>query len=296
MERYRAVILAALFIGMAILVWLWSSSTVSIEPFITELDPIRSDHQALDRQPESDLMKPEQDAPEPPPVPPPPLPAPMEPTAPQFSPAPVIERTTQPDPKRAVVSGVITLEGQPASRLAVDVEIAQPNGSTRGTPAHTDATGAYTFESTPGELRILFEVVNEKGNHLTHTETLAVAAGRRYQLDYDFPAAGTLRGQVTGIGENEYAGLLVLLGEYSIEANVPEDIYALADEADGEMTVRGDGNYVLDDLEPGRYTVVVITRLLDEQQIQEHEYEFRYFTGYVDVQSGQEAEFNVAFE
>ena len=242
-------------------------------------------------------MEPERDAPEPPAEPPAPPPAPTESTQPvPPAPAPVADRTAKPDPQRAVVSGVVTLEGQPASRLGVNVEIVQQDGSTRGTPAHTDATGAYTFESPPGDLRILFEVVNEKRNHLTHTETFAVAAGRRYQLDYDFPAPGILRGQVTGIGENEYAGLLVLLGAYTIEANAPEDIYARADEADGEMTVRGDGNYVLDDLEPGRYTVVVITRLLDEQQIKEQDYEFRYFTGYVDVQSGQEAEFNVAFE
>jgi hypothetical protein len=178
----------------------------------------------------------------------------------------------------------------------VNAQLVKPDGSREGVRVDREENGTYSIESPSGELQIMFEIVDESGANPAHKETLTVAAGRIYTLNYDFQASGSIRGEVSGIEEGEYAGLLVLLGEYTIDVTAPEDIYTLADEADGEMTIRGEGKYVIGDLEPGRYTVMVITRLMDEQRMQELNYEFRYVTGYVDVQPGQEAEFNVSLE
>ena len=300
MERLRLALLATIFIIVAVLVWKWMSA-VEPSPEIADVPlPTQTASNDTNRQPTS----PAPPAPEDPAVPTefisPPTESDTAETPPRPMPQPNLQQlaSRQPTtraPRNASVTGTVTVQGQAAGRVFVTAERLTDDGDWRRIDVELLGQAAYAFDTPPGDVRVTFDLP-DAADRPTHLETLSVAAGRAYRLDYDFGALGSIHGTVTGVREGEFAGLLVFLGEYTIEASTPEDIDALAEEADGEKVFRNDGTYVINALEPGRYTVVALTRLTDPQRVLEEDYEFRYITGIVDVEPGQEAEFNVSLE
>ncbi|HOD51702.1 MAG TPA: carboxypeptidase-like regulatory domain-containing protein [Candidatus Hydrogenedentes bacterium] len=157
--------------------------------------------------------------------------------------------------ENAVVEGVVTVEGGPASQAYIMLGIESGGGDQR-TGTNVDANGYYRVENlSPGSATL---EVSLRGGRQRRIKTFSfeLQAGQRLRQDIDFGPVASIRGTVRGVRKGEQAHVAVLPGKVEIEKPTLEDVQAFAALVSGYTPVSPEGTFVVENLERGTYTVV----------------------------------------
>ena len=186
----------------------------------------------------------------------------------------------------ASVEGVVTVEGVPASQAYVSLTVASSGGEQR-TGTRIEANGFYRLENlSPGSasLDVSLRTGREGRNKTLHFE---LRAGQRLRQDVDFGPASSVTGTLGGVRSGEQAYIAVVPGEVQMEKPTLEEVQALSSLLSGYAEVSSDGTFVVENLEPGTYTIVGVAIAGEPQSELEAFANARYATQVIHVEAGQ---------
>ncbi|MEA3364438.1 MAG: carboxypeptidase-like regulatory domain-containing protein, partial [Candidatus Hydrogenedentes bacterium] len=155
----------------------------------------------------------------------------------------------------AVVEGVVTVEGAPVSQAYVSLSLTSASGEQR-TGANVEANGYYRLENLSSGSAVLEVTLRSGGQRRSKIVSFEIQTGQRIRQDINFGPVFVITGTVRGVRDGEQAHVAVLPGEYDIKKPTLEDVQALAGMLSGYTQVSSDGAFVVENLEPGTYTVV----------------------------------------
>lgn len=155
----------------------------------------------------------------------------------------------------AVVEGVVSIKGTPVSHAYVNLSLISAHGEQR-TGTNVDANGYYRLENLSSGSAVLEVSLRSGRQRRDKTVTFDLQPGRRVRQDIDFGPVSAVTGTVRGVRDGEQAHVAVLPGEYDIKTPTIEDVQALAGMLSGYTQVSSDGTFVVENIEPGTYTVV----------------------------------------
>ncbi len=186
----------------------------------------------------------------------------------------------------AVVEGMVTVEGAPASQAYVSLTVTSSGGEQR-TGTRIEANGFYRLENlSPGSATLDVSLRNgrEGRNKTLHFE---LRAGQRLRQDVDFGPVSSVTGTLRGVRSGEQAHIAVVPGEVQMEKPTLEDVQALSSLLSGYGEVSADGTFVVENLEPGTYTIVGIAIAGEPESELEAFANARYVTQVIHVEVGQ---------
>ncbi|MFO7973620.1 MAG: carboxypeptidase-like regulatory domain-containing protein [Candidatus Hydrogenedentota bacterium] len=191
----------------------------------------------------------------------------------------------------AIVEGVVTVEGTPVSNAYVALSVASGGGDQR-TGTNVEEDGYYRLENLSSGSAILEVTVRSGRQRRSKTVTFEIPAGQHIRQDIDFGPTSVITGTVRGVRKDEQAHVAVLPGEYDTNKPTLEDVQALAGMLSGYTEVSSDGTFVVENLEPGTYTVVGVAITGTPQTELEAFLNARYVTETIEIEPETPLEIN----
>ncbi len=219
-------------------------------------------------------------------------PIPEQPSAPTSPQQKKLESNVIPT-KFGGISGEVTISGKPVVRGGVSVQVSNGDGINS---AEFGPDGQFQIDRVAvGTAYIRVRASLDGLQWREHSDTVEVTEGNLAPFTYDFPATGTLTGTVTGLTEDEGAGIFAIKGEYKLSNVTEDDLYDFGGIADGEARAKQDGTFSMKGLDAGRYTVVGIAEHFDTVN-GETTPRFWYVTEQIEVPPDGEVAVNLSFE
>ncbi len=192
----------------------------------------------------------------------------------------------------ARVEGVVTVEGVPAPQASVALTISSGGGEQR-TGVNVEANGFYRLENLSPGSAILEVSIRGGRQQRSKTVTFELQAGQRLRQDIDFGPVSAITGTVRGLRAGEQAHVAVLPGEITVEKPTLEDIQAFVSLLSGYTQVASDGTFVVQNIEPGTYTVIGVAISGTPQTELEAFLNARYVTEIIQVEMDKPLEISL---
>jgi hypothetical protein len=156
------------------------------------------------------------------------------------------------------LEGSILIDGAPPERANLYAKIACDYGSF-SMPVETSESGQYRIAGLPAGVVTLSANANIAGGTPRH-ETVDVEIGEAQAAQYDFlfTKGCAISGAVAGLTPEDQALATIVRGD--VDASSVEDINSLMNmthDRAGDSSVDDDGNYHIEGIEPGAYTLIV---------------------------------------
>ncbi|MCX5769684.1 MAG: carboxypeptidase-like regulatory domain-containing protein [Candidatus Hydrogenedentes bacterium] len=162
----------------------------------------------------------------------------------------------------ATVEGLIHAGGV---GLPASVEITMHGEGMEQSKVVNTSDGHYVADNLlPGVIDLIATAENPPGERKVKTDSFSLQPGEFLQKDYSFSAPAFVSGSIAGIEQDERTYVIALYGAVEAGATfgTPEEV------ADRLAKMTGPdraGNYRLENLDPGTYTVVVFSMRIPEE-------------------------------
>ena len=152
------------------------------------------------------------------------------------------------------MSGVITVEGKPASNANVSYIIETALGE-EANSVRSDGAGNYRFESIPaGDGTIVINAGSDQMNQRAITRSITIDEGNEYTKDFDLAGGHTLVAKLKGLEpEENHNQVFVIEGPFEGDDPPIGEFHHQR----GMAKVEPDGTFRLEGMESGTYTLVI---------------------------------------
>ncbi len=186
----------------------------------------------------------------------------------------------------AAVEGIVTVEGVPASMAYVSLTVASSSGEQRA-GTRIEANGFYRLENlSPGSATLDVSLRTGRDGRSKSLQ-FELAAGQQLRQDVDFGPVSSVMGTLRGVRSDEQAHIAVISGEVQMDRPTLEDVQSFLVLMSGYGDVAADGTFVVENLEPGTYTLVGVAILGEPETELEAFANARYVTRVIQVEEGQ---------
>ncbi len=202
----------------------------------------------------------------------------------------------------ATIEGYLTFNGQPVSQGWINAAFESSDGGYENANGQSDTNGYYRIEGVLSEVQVSLNAGAQVGDrNLSRVARVQVGSGAVERVDFDFSGGLRLTGFVDGMDAGWRGSVMVLTGDSDIEdidwqdQTVWQELNACCMVSAGE--VKGDGSFVVEGLEPGRYRVVAL--VFDEGLTNNQEAmiaSMRRGVGEVEVVAGREGSVRLRVE
>jgi hypothetical protein len=202
----------------------------------------------------------------------------------------------------ASIEGYLTYNGQPVAQGWVGATFVSPDGGYENANGQADANGYYRVDDVVSGVQVSVNASAQMGDrNLNRVARVQLASGAVERLDFDFSGGSRVTGFVEGTPAGWSGTVMVLTEEADVDGIDWNDQSAMQELSTCCMVsagqVQGDGSYVVEGLEPGRYRLVA--SVYDSSLVTDREAmmaSMRHGVGEVEIVEGRGAEVRLQVE
>ena len=155
------------------------------------------------------------------------------------------------------IGGLIIVGDHPAAAGLVRVEHFSDSGDS-STVARVQSDGTYHIESVPnGRIRMKVMAQGADGLQRGRQLEINIADGEEYRQNITFNGNGIIEYTVTNFPPGMNASVMLLAGKATFDVNNRNQRTALQERMVLSTVLTDNGNFSLNDIEPGAYTLIV---------------------------------------